>query len=118
MLGETLRLLEMSPSLLRMATEAIRMPDAWLSHVEQGSGDKLRSALTLDDQATEFLLMGLRLSDGVDMDRYAALAGRPLPSTSLQELSDMGMVEQSGPILRATDQGRLVLNAVIAKLLE
>lgn len=102
----------------RMATEAIRMPDAWLSHVEQGSGDKLRSALTLDDQATEFLLMGLRLSDGIDMDRYAALAGRPLPSTTLQELSDMGMVEQSGPILRATDQGRLVLNAVIAKLLE
>lgn len=102
----------------RMATEAIRMPDAWLSHVEQGSGDKLRSALTLDDQATEFLLMGLRLSDGIDVDRYAALAGHPLPSTTLQELSDMGMVEQSGPILRATDQGRLVLNAVIAKLLE
>ncbi|GAA6147103.1 radical SAM family heme chaperone HemW [Pseudooceanicola nitratireducens] len=102
----------------RLATEAIRMPDAWLSHVEQGSGDKLRSALTLDDQATEFLLMGLRLSDGIDMDRYAALAGRTLPSTTLQELSDMGMVEQSGPILRATDQGRLVLNAVIAKLLE
>ncbi|WP_244525484.1 radical SAM family heme chaperone HemW [Pseudooceanicola nitratireducens] len=102
----------------RLATEAIRMPDAWLSHVEQGSGDKLRSALTFDDQATEFLLMGLRLSDGIDIDRYGALAGRPLPSTSLQELSDMGMVEQSGPILRATDQGRLVLNAVIAKLLE
>ena len=102
----------------RMATEAIRMPDAWLSHVEQGSGDKLRSALTLDDQATEFLLMGLRLSDGIDTNRYAALAGRPLPSTSLQDLCDMGMVEQSGPILRATDQGRLVLNAVIAKLLE
>mgnify|MGYP001627777828 FL=1 len=102
----------------RTATEAIRMPDAWLAAAEKGNGDKLRTPLSTDDQATEFLLMGLRLSDGIDISRYSSLAGRPLPNHALQELSQLAMIEVKGTNLRATPNGRLVLNAVIAKLLE
>ncbi len=103
---------------IRTATEAIRMPNAWLDAAEAGSGDKLRTSLSRDDQATEFLLMGLRLTDGIDMDRFANLAGHPISNQPLQELIDLGMVQTNGVNLRATDQGRLVLNAVIARLLE
>lgn len=102
----------------RTATEAIRMPDAWLSAAEQGNGDKLRTPLTREDQATEFLIMGLRLSEGIDTRRFANLSGAPLNPDAVQELGDMGMVYKDGPFLRTTDQGRLVLNAVIARLLE
>jgi len=102
----------------RTATEAIRMPDAWLAAAEQGNGDKLRTPLTRDDQATEFLIMGLRLSEGIDTQRFANLSGTPLNPTAVQELKDMGMIETNGQHLRTTVQGRLVLNAVIARLLE
>ncbi|EAQ02968.1 coproporphyrinogen III oxidase [Pseudooceanicola batsensis HTCC2597] len=102
----------------RNATEAIRMPDGWLKAAEQGNGDKRRTPLSPSDQATEFLLMGLRLTEGVDMMRYTRLAGRPLSQSSVLDLSEMGMIETDGQRLRVSPQGRLVLNAVIARLLE
>ncbi|WP_136636100.1 radical SAM family heme chaperone HemW [Pseudooceanicola onchidii] len=102
----------------RFATEAIRMPNGWLDAVDQGSGDAGRSVLTTEDQATEFMLMGLRLVDGVDMRRYQDLAGRPVSPQAIGSLQDLGMVEVEANILRVTDRGRLVLNSVIATLLE
>ncbi len=102
----------------RTATEAIRMPNGWLTAAEAGNADKERSVLTIDDQATEFLLMGMRLVEGIDLTRYEALAGKPLSQSGLNDLSDMGMVETDGRFLRATKDGRMVLNAVIGRLLE
>lgn len=102
----------------RTATEAIRMPDAWLRAAETGGADRDRTPLSQADQATEFLLMGLRLTRGIDLDRYERLSGAPLSQTVLKDLSDMGMIETEGGWLRVTPSGRIVLNAVIAKLLE
>ena len=62
--------------------------------------------------------MGLRLTRGIDLDRYERLSGAPLSQTVLKDLSDMGMIETEGGWLRVTPSGRIVLNAVIAKLLE
>ena len=94
------------------------MPNGWLTAAEAGNADKDRSVLTIDDQATEFLLMGMRLVEGIDLTRYEALAGKPLSQSGLNDLSDMGMVETDGRFLRATKDGRMVLNAVIGRLLE
>ena len=102
----------------RTATEAIRMPNGWLTAAEAGNADKDRSVLTIDNQATEFLLMGMRLVEGIDLNRYEALAGKPLSKSGINDLSDMGMVETDGRFLRATKDGRMVLNAVIGRLLE
>lgn len=101
----------------RHATEAIRMPDAWLKSAEQGNADKTYDRLTRADEATELLLMGLRLYEGVDMRRYENLAGHPIPSNTLKDLSDMSMIETQDARLRVTPAGMMVLNAVIEKLL-
>lgn len=62
-------------------------------------------------------MMGMRLSEGLDMARYEQLAGRGLPQERLRGLADLGMVTISGDRLSATDQGRAVLNAVLRELL-
>jgi oxygen-independent coproporphyrinogen-3 oxidase len=102
----------------RHATEAIRMPDAWLAAAERGNGDKVRAKLAPEDEVTEFLLMGLRLADGIDLKRYEILAGHSLPRGKVEHLVDIGMITLDGPRMRCTAAGRMVLNSVIATLLE
>ena len=101
----------------RHATEAIRMPNAWLDAAERGNADKVFDPLTRDDEASEFLLMGLRLYDGIDLGRYKNLSGHALPTKKIQDLADMGMITQSQNRLQVTAQGMMVLNAVIEHLL-
>jgi len=61
--------------------------------------------------------MGLRLAEGIDPQRYAALAGRPLDSRRVAILREEGAiyVEESGR-LRVTRAGFPVLDAVVADL--
>ncbi len=101
----------------RFATEALKQPNAWLEAAEARTGEKLREALTAEDQATEMLLMGLRLSEGVSLSRFDALAGRPLDDAQMTELEELGMLVRSQDRIMATQRGRFVLNAVLAKLL-
>ena len=102
----------------RLATEAPKPPGAWLERVERGeSGDHLREGLARDDQATELALMSLRLSEGMDVDRFNALAGQPLSPERLGELISLGLLVQGDGRLRATAAGRMVLNSVLRQLL-
>ena len=60
----------------RWATEAIRAPEAWLAAVEAGQGGSAaRAPVAPAEQAVEMAMMGLRLAEGIDLGRYAALAG-------------------------------------------
>ncbi|MEH6750642.1 MAG: radical SAM family heme chaperone HemW [Paracoccaceae bacterium] len=101
----------------RHATEAWSNPGRWLDAVDHGFGEKERTALTSEDQASEFLMMGLRLSEGIYPSRYAALAGRDLPAARLTHLQEIGMVETTATTLKVTRQGRMVLNAILSDLL-
>ncbi|WP_295042804.1 radical SAM family heme chaperone HemW [uncultured Paracoccus sp.] len=101
----------------RFATEAHRAPGAWLHAVEtQGTGESLRELVPMDEQATEYLLMSLRLSEGLDLARHARLAGSPLDPAAIDRLTDLGMVEQADGRLRTTRQGRPLLNAILRDL--
>lgn len=101
----------------RVATEAPRAPGAWLDAVEtSGRGESVRSTLDAADQATEYLLMSMRLAEGMSLSRYAALAGETVDAATILRLADLGMVRQSGDRLAATDQGRPVLNAILREL--
>ncbi|MGN7867402.1 radical SAM family heme chaperone HemW [Paracoccus sp. 22332] len=101
----------------RFATEAHRAPGAWLHAVEtQGTGESLRELVPMDEQATEYLLMSLRLSEGLDLARHARLAGAPLDPATIGRLSDLGMVSTQGGRLRATRDGRPLLNAILREL--
>lgn len=101
----------------RFATEAFSNPGQWLDRVERNTTEKSRDSLSADDQASEFLMMGLRLVEGIDRDRYLQLAGHKLPQDRLENLVDMGMITASPTRIAATKQGRMVLNAILADLL-
>ena len=102
----------------RRATATEKRPEAWLMRVEAlGHGVTVDDALSRDEQADEFLLMGLRLAEGIDPARYAALAGRPLDDERIAELIGHGFVETTADgRLRVTRSGFPVLDAVVADL--
>jgi oxygen-independent coproporphyrinogen-3 oxidase len=102
----------------RRATATEKRPEAWLMRVEAlGHGVTTDDALSRDEQADEFLLMGLRLTEGIDPGRYAALAGRPLDTQRIASLVGHGFVETTPEgRLRVTRSGFPVLDAVVADL--
>ncbi|MEX0860450.1 MAG: coproporphyrinogen III oxidase, partial [Cucumibacter sp.] len=72
---------------------------------------------TEDEQADEYLLMGLRLTTGIDPMRYRALAGRPLRAGQIRDLIGTGFLAKlPDGNLRVTDSGWPVLDAVVADL--
>jgi oxygen-independent coproporphyrinogen-3 oxidase len=100
----------------RWATEAFRAPGEWLAAVEaRGSGDSLREVLTLSDRALEYLLMSMRLTEGMDTARYLA-HGAELPQARVADLLGLGLVTRDGARLAATEAGRPVLNAILREL--
>ncbi|MFD1913658.1 radical SAM family heme chaperone HemW [Halodurantibacterium flavum] len=102
----------------RLATETDRMPLRWLQQVETtGNGDADRAPLDPADQAAEYLMMSLRLREGTDTARYAALAGSALDEATVGRLTADGFLDQAGGRIAATDRGRMVLNAVIRELM-
>ncbi len=102
----------------RWATVAPKAPGAWLAMVEAGrAGEDAREPVLREEQATEYLLMSLRLSEGTDIARHEALAGKALDSARLADLGALGLIVVEGGRLRATPAGRAVLNGVLRELL-
>ncbi len=102
---------------VRYATDTPRMPAAWLERVETiGKGEFSAEALSAEDQLSEFLLMGLRLSEGVDLNRLDQLRPDGF-SLDYRGLIESGHLETSHGRLRTTPLGRPVLNAVLRDLL-
>ncbi|HET7192308.1 MAG TPA: radical SAM family heme chaperone HemW [Pseudolabrys sp.] len=102
----------------RVATETDRRPEAWLMRVEaNGDGMTVNEKLTSGEVADEYLLMGLRLAEGIDTARYAALAGRALDPKRISILRGEGAVETTTDgRLRVTPSGFPLLDAVVADL--
>ena len=101
----------------KLATETHLAPQRWLNAVNSGSGEKTRVWLSTEDQASEYLMMGMRIFEGLDIDRYAILAGQPIPRNKIDHLTELGMIQSQAGRLAATANGRAVLNAVIRELL-
>jgi putative oxygen-independent coproporphyrinogen III oxidase len=101
----------------RWAIEAPKSPQLWLEKVEQTQmGDGSRETLGSDDRAAEFLMMGLRLTEGIDLKRLGNLGGADLNS-KINALSEIGMISAEADRLTVTAAGRPVLNAVLRELL-
>jgi coproporphyrinogen III oxidase-like Fe-S oxidoreductase len=62
-------------------------------------------------------MMGLRLAEGIDLGRYAGLAGAAMPEERVAELADLGLLARDGGRLRVTPPGRPLLDAVLRRLL-
>jgi len=103
---------------VRHAIATEKRPEAWLMRVEaDGQGVITDDRLNSEERADEFLLMGLRLNEGIDPLRYAALAGRTLDPDRIAVLREEGaiIVDDSGR-LKVTQAGFPVLDAVVADL--
>lgn len=101
----------------RRALVVERHPETWRDLVSaQGHGIISDTVVPPEDQASEYLLMGLRINEGIDIDHYAALAGREIDSSKLAGMKSMGLIKREGQRVRATADGRKLLNAVIAEL--
>ncbi len=102
----------------RIVTIAERHPETWAELVErQGHGIVDGERLTREEEADEFLMMGLRLVEGIDLARFETLSGRTLPRRQLSILQEEGLVAPVGNSgLRATPSGMIVLNSLVAEL--
>ncbi|MFT4715550.1 MAG: putative oxygen-independent coproporphyrinogen III oxidase [Paracoccaceae bacterium] len=100
----------------RFATEAEMMPDAWLSEALDLTGETVRDQLNTRDIALEYLLMSLRLSEGLDISRLNELDNSLLNNDKISELSALGLLNVDSDRLIATQKGRMVLNSVIQEL--
>jgi oxygen-independent coproporphyrinogen-3 oxidase len=102
----------------RKATATIRLPERWQDQVMKESRAFADYFDVPDGEAArEHLMMNLRLSEGVDLAAYEMRWGVRPDAAKIGELMDQGLLEQQNDVLRATPRGRIVLNAVIAALL-
>ena len=99
-----------------LATVRRKKPENWLSAVDRnGHGIEREDPLGPHTRAVEALLMGLRLTEGVDLDRLARLAGgeAPIDPPAIALLERQGLLARAGPRLRATDAGALLLDGIL-----
>jgi putative oxygen-independent coproporphyrinogen III oxidase len=111
----------------RHATVTERHPETWCGRVEAEHHGRVEcTPLSPSEQADELLLMGLRLREGADLERLAAIGGVTPGEAAVEDLSALGLIERlprTAPDgqpamtgLRTTLQGRFVLNAVVSAL--
>ncbi|PKP77272.1 MAG: coproporphyrinogen III oxidase [Alphaproteobacteria bacterium HGW-Alphaproteobacteria-3] len=102
----------------RVATRTRRLPGDWIEAVERdGHGLEAVEEIAPAAQGDEMMLMGLRLAEGVSLARYARISGTPLDPARIGALARDGLLMREGDILRATPEGRMLLDAVLARLL-
>ncbi|MCX7353981.1 MAG: radical SAM family heme chaperone HemW [Alphaproteobacteria bacterium] len=106
----------------RVATVEQRAPERWLAAVEaDGHAVVEHTSLSADERLTESLLMGLRLAEGVTRERFRTETGgdfeSKLSAANLSELIGANLLLLDGKGLRATEDGRQRLDAVLARLL-
>ncbi len=102
----------------RHATAAEKMPFDWQKRVNNsGHGMVVDDVLTWEEQGDEFLVMGLRLKEGISPSRFTSISGRQISARQIDALKGYGFVETlpNGNI-RVTDRGWPVLDAVVADL--
>jgi oxygen-independent coproporphyrinogen-3 oxidase len=103
---------------LRTATAAIKLPERWRDAVSR-SGHGFCELTPIDDgdAAREHLLMNLRLAEGLDLAAYERRWGTRPDAEKIAAMVEQGFLTLNGDTLTATPAGRLLLNRVIAALL-
>ncbi|WP_417250105.1 radical SAM family heme chaperone HemW [Celeribacter sp.] len=102
---------------IKHATDTPLLPAAWLDRVaKSGNGDLTSTALPLDDQTNEYLMMGLRTTQGIDLRRIPD-HHQTLLLNKINELRDFCLIMRSETHLQVTPKGRPLLNAILRDLL-
>ncbi|WHO40084.1 radical SAM family heme chaperone HemW [Sphingobium sp. AP49] len=104
-----------------VATLRHKKPENWMGAVDRnGHGLQAEEPLLADERAREALLMGLRLGEGVNLPRIAALSGigvdRLVDDRAIAQLTDLGLVRLSGGLLQVAPAGMLLLDAILPEV--
>jgi oxygen-independent coproporphyrinogen-3 oxidase len=103
----------------RWASATLRSPARWIEQVRRdGHGLETFEALSQAEMADEMLLMGMRLTAGVDLAALAAVTGYRIGAERMAELAELGLVTRTadGRFLAATAEGVKLLNPLIERL--
>lgn len=103
------------------ATMRHKKPENWMGAVERnGHGTQSEEPLAGEDRAREALLMGLRLKEGVDLDRIAAMSGigvkQLVDERTIDQLIDIGLLHRRGARLQVAAAGMLLLDAILPEI--
>ena len=100
----------------KYATVAKSNPRMWLDSHPDGKAE-IAEPLSPQDMGVELIMMGLRLNEPLDIQRFERVARQSFPTETGQHLQDIGVVEFKDQSIIVTPKGRPVLNAVIAELI-
>jgi oxygen-independent coproporphyrinogen-3 oxidase len=108
---------------LGQATERHKKPENFVAAVERnGHGLKLETDLPEHERATEAMLMGLRLTEGIDLARIEMRSGLGreafVDAEAVARLVDQGLMAQDGGRLAVTDGGILLLDSILSEVVK
>lgn len=103
------------------ATERHKKPENWLKCVEErGDGINLERTLAASEQASEAIMMGLRLVEGIDLEmlgqRFGLEAGAMIDFERFTLLRNLALVWQHGSRIGVTPAGMPLLDALLGEL--
>jgi oxygen-independent coproporphyrinogen-3 oxidase len=104
-----------------VATERLKKPEAWLAAVtDKGHGMASETLLRPDERATEALVMGLRLADGIDRETFFARTGVPLDTIirldRVARYAAQGLLAHDKLGLRLTRSGHPFVDALLREI--
>ncbi len=105
----------------RASTLRHKKPENWMAALNRnGHGLQVETALSPQEQAAEALLMGLRLREGVDLARIAALSGVAqgdlLHGDAVAQLVDQGLVRVGGSRINVAPHAMILLDAILPRI--
>ena len=101
----------------RFATQNYYSPIKWQKNALNNAGESIRTLINGKDQADEMAMMGLRLNSGFSKERYFRLSGKKLNEKTLTFLISDNLITDENNFIKATAQGRVVLNSLILNIL-
>jgi oxygen-independent coproporphyrinogen-3 oxidase len=101
----------------RFATQNYYSPIKWQKNALNNAGESIRTLINGKDQADEMAMMGLRLNSGFSKERYFSLSGKKLNEKTLTFLISDNLITVENNFIKATAQGRVVLNRLILNIL-
>ncbi len=107
---------------LNSATERHKKPENFLSAVQRnGNGLKIEQALSPQVRATEALMMGLRLTEGVNLaaleNKTTLVTDHMIDLHQVEKLTALGLLELSTDRLMVTARGMPLLDAILPKII-
>ena len=102
----------------RYLTEAPSNPEVWLDQVQKKKMHLFHcESVSNSEQAEEYIMMGLRLREGINLSYYNQLSNTKIPKSIINELVNDNLISLNNQILTTTKTGKMLTNYVIRKIL-